>query len=294
MSQTHDGQSRQEEFRKELGLRNLALSQVLCIMGLYWVGSAAKLGSGHLAYWTLATVLFYLPSAAVVIYLNRIHPLEGGVYEWARLGYDDLAGFLVGWNYWVNCIASLSSVGIQSAAMLSYALGPQAAWMSGSKPVMAGATVALLAVLIVVGFIGLSLGKWIQDFGGFIMIVVFVALIALLARNWTIGRTLVQTPFALTVPAVSLISLNLLGKMSFGAMSGLDSMAVFAGESRDASRTFRNSVLIAAPVIAILYILGTGAVVAMVPQDKIDLVSPISQALSMGTRPQDQIGRAHV
>lgn len=36
-----------------------------------------------------------------------------------------------------------------------------------------------------------------------------------------------------------------------------------------------------------MYVLGTSAAVALVPNDKIDLVSPISQALTLGTRPGD-------
>src|SRR5208283_5152530 len=101
-----DTQVRQQEFRKELGLRNLVMCQILNIVGLYWVGTAAKLGPSHVAFWLLAIVLFYLPSAAVVIYLNRAHTLEGGLYEWARLGFNEFTGFLVGWNVWLNSVVT--------------------------------------------------------------------------------------------------------------------------------------------------------------------------------------------
>src|SRR5262249_6958338 len=80
--------------RKELGLTDLALTQVLFIVGLPWVGVAAKLGPSHVIFWLLAIALFYVPSAAVVIYLNREMPLEGGLYQWAKLGFSELTGFL--------------------------------------------------------------------------------------------------------------------------------------------------------------------------------------------------------
>src|SRR5208337_3258996 len=79
----------------------------------------------------------------------------------------------------------------------------------------------------------------------------------------------------------------LLGKMSFGALSGFDSMAIFAGECRNAAKAIGRPVIIAAPVIAGMFVLGTSSVVALVPRDKIDLISPISQALALGTRPTD-------
>ena len=72
-----DVQARSAAFRKELGLVDLALTQVLYVVGSAWVGTAAKLGSAHIVYWLLAIALFYLPQAAVVIFLNRLMPLEG-------------------------------------------------------------------------------------------------------------------------------------------------------------------------------------------------------------------------
>ncbi len=73
-------------FKKELGLRDLVLTQIVFVVGTSWVGTAAKLGPSQSVYWLLAILLFYLPVAAVVIYLNRIMPLEGGLYQWAKLG----------------------------------------------------------------------------------------------------------------------------------------------------------------------------------------------------------------
>ena len=60
---------------------DLVLAQILCVVGSAWVGIAAKLGSSHVVFWLAAMFLFYLPLAAVVIYLNAAMPLEGGLYR---------------------------------------------------------------------------------------------------------------------------------------------------------------------------------------------------------------------
>ena len=62
---------RSDVFRKELGLTDLVLTQILFIVGLPWVGVAAKQGPSHVVLWVAAAILFYIPSAVVVIYLNR-------------------------------------------------------------------------------------------------------------------------------------------------------------------------------------------------------------------------------
>ena len=72
------------QLRRELGLRDLVFAQVLNVVGSFWVGVAAKLGTAHAVFWALAMLLFYVPLALVVIYLNRALPLEGGLYQWAK------------------------------------------------------------------------------------------------------------------------------------------------------------------------------------------------------------------
>ena len=69
--------NRESGLRKELGVADLTLTQILFIVGLPWVGVAAKQGPAHVVLWLTAIVLFYLPSAAVVIHLNRAMPLRG-------------------------------------------------------------------------------------------------------------------------------------------------------------------------------------------------------------------------
>src|SRR4026208_1361207 len=124
-------EDRSAPLKKELGLRDLALTQILFIVGSSWVGAAAKLGQSHLFFWLLAILLFYLPQAAVVIYLNRRMPLEGGIYQWAKLGFNEFAGFIVAWNLWLLSITVIALGGMFTTTNLSYALGQS--WMPDSK-----------------------------------------------------------------------------------------------------------------------------------------------------------------
>ena len=84
-------EDRSVALKKPLGLRDLVLTQIVFVVGSSWVGTAAKLGPSHLFFWLLAILLFYIPQAAVVIYLNRLMPLEGGIYQWAKLGFNEFA-----------------------------------------------------------------------------------------------------------------------------------------------------------------------------------------------------------
>ena len=88
-------EGRSAVFKKELGLFDLVLTQIVFVVGTIWVGWAAKLGDHQMVYWLLAILTFYLPLAAVVIFLNRLMPLEGGVYQWAKLAFNDFVAFML-------------------------------------------------------------------------------------------------------------------------------------------------------------------------------------------------------
>jgi glutamate:GABA antiporter len=92
-------------------------------------------------------------------------------------------------------------------------------------------------------------------------------------------------PFRTNLPELSLYNLNILGKMGFGALGGFEYMAILAGETKAPARSVTRSVFIAAPVIALMFVLGTSAVVAYVPNNDIDLIGPVAQVLRVGYGP---------
>jgi len=269
--------------KRELGLWDLVFTQILFVVGLGWVGAGAKLGSSHVTFWLLAVVLFYIPSAIVVMHLSRRMPFEGGLYEWARLGFNEWMGFLVGWNLWLYAMVLMSEVGVQAATNLAYATGVE--WIAESKWSIALASLIILGGLTALSTIGLGAGKWLHSAGGITMVVIFSAMIGLPAVAWARGVKPVTAPFEWTLPAATLFNLNILGKMGFAALGGFEYVAIFAGESRDPAKIIGRSVLISAPVIALMFILGTGAVLFYVPVSSVDLVSPVSQVLAIAAKP---------
>ncbi|HVD60743.1 MAG TPA: APC family permease [Gemmatimonadaceae bacterium] len=278
-------EARSTELKKELGIRDLVLTQILFIVGLAWIGVAGKLGPSHVFFWLLAIALFYLPSAVVVIYLNRLMPLEGGLYQWAKLGFNETVGFMLAWNLWLYVIVNTSEVGIQFATYLAYALGPSAAWMTKSAWFVAFATVAILTFMIVISTIGLSVGKWLHNAGGIMMLIIFGALLILPWLSLATGHLREYHPLRTNIPALSLYNMNILGKLGFGALGGFEYMAILAGETRSPARSIGRSVFIAAPIIAVMFVMGTSTVVAFVPNEDIDLIAPVAQILRVGFAP---------
>lgn len=277
-----DVEARSGVLKKELGLFDLVLTQVVFVFGTIWVGWAAKLGTDQTAFWLLAILTFYLPLAAAVIFLNRLMPLEGGLYQWAKLAFNDFVAFMVAWNLWIFGILILSGIGLVVATNISYAIGPNAAWMKSNKWFITLVSCVLVIGMVAAATRGLALGKWIQNAGGVMLLITVTALILLPFLSLARGSIAEYHPFAVSVPAMTSANINVASKLALGALTGFEYIAILAGETRAPARNIGRSVIIAAPIIAVMFILGTSSVLAFVSPQNVDLIGPIPQVLSLG------------
>lgn len=274
-----DGDSRQ--LHRPLGLRDLVLAQILCVVGSSWVGVAAGLGRAQSLVWVAAMLVFYVPMGASVICLNRRLPLEGGLYIWARAAFGDLGGFLTAWNLWVYGIAITATILYAIPTEISYLIGPAASWLPENRPASLAIVTLLIVGLTLAALRGLDLGKWIHNTGGVAILTVFVMLILL--PLWALAHhaSIHYSPFSIAAPALNLRTVALFGQMLFGALCGLEYVAILAGESRDPARSIGQSVILSSPAIWVMFILGTASVVAVVPQSRIDFIAPIPQTMRL-------------
>jgi len=273
-------EQRSAVFKKELGLADLVLQQIVYVVGIVWVGAAAKLGHAHIVFWLAAMLLFYLPQAAVVIHLSRAMPLEGGLYQWTKLGFGEAAGFMVAWNLWMYAVVLISSIGLLIATNLSYAFAIP--WMANNKLFITGVSCVLMGAMIGLGVLGLGVSKWLHNAGSVLLIIAFAVLIGLPFVQLARGALPSYHPFAVAMPALTLLSLNIFGKLAVGALSGFEYVAVLAGECKNPERTIGRATVIAAPIIAVMFILGTSAVLAFSTPEQVDLIAPIPQAIRRG------------
>lgn len=278
-SKTEAVQSHSTGLRKELGLLDLVLAQVLLVIVPDFFGTAVKAGPAHLVLWLSAMLLFFIPLALIVAHLNRLMPLEGGLYEWARLAFNDQIGFLVAWNLWLFIMLYVAIIGLVTTTFVAYAV-PSLAWIAENKWAVLAASVILIAAQMLLASIGFRVGKWFNNAGSIAVLITVTVLIALPFFNARHGTAF--HPLRLVAPPLTLFTLSVFSKMTFGALSGFEYVAIFAGESRNPARNIGRSIMITAPVIALIYIFTTSAILTYVSPDTVDVIGPIPQALRRG------------
>jgi amino acid transporter len=267
--------------RRELGLFDLVLAQILLVIVPDFFGTAVKAGPAHVVLWLTAMLLFFIPLALIVAHLNRLMPLEGGLYEWARLAFNDQIGFLVAWNLWLFIMLYVAVIGLVTTTFVAYAV-PSLAWIADDKWAVLAASVILIALQMLLASIGFAVGKWFNNAGSIAVLITVAVLVGLpLVKAWH-GSPTAFHPLRLVAPPLTLFTLSVFSKMTFGALSGFEYVAIFAGESRNPARNIGRSILITAPLIALIYIFTTSAILAYVSPDAVDVIGPIPQALRLG------------
>jgi amino acid transporter len=274
-------QAHSSGLRRELGLLDLVLAQILLVVVPDFFGTAVKAGASHVVLWLTAMLLFFIPLALIVAHLNRLMPLEGGLYEWARLAFGDQIGFLVAWNLWLFIMLYVAIIGLVTTTFVAYVV-PSLAWMADNKWAVLAASALLIAAQMLLAGIGFGVGKWFNKAGSIAVLITVGVLVALPLANARHGTLSAFHPLRLVAPPLTVFTLSVFSKMTFGALSGFEYVAIFAGESRNPGRNIGRSILITAPVIALIYIFATSAILAYVSPDAVDVIGPIPQALRLG------------
>ncbi len=268
--------------RREMGLRDVLLFNIAAVLGPRWIAAAAHNGPSSLSLWLLAAIFFFVPTSFVVVELSTRFPDEGGLYIWTKQAFGDFHGFVAGWAYWVYTLFYFPGLLMASAAMAAYVGGERFAYLANSRNFLVTGSLLLLAVAVGMNIVGLNIGKWLQNAGG---IGTYVPLMVLVAVGIIFyGRHGSHTPITLhsALPRWNLDTVNFWSQIAF-AFTGLEMVCTMAEEVKNPHKTFPRAVLGSGILIAIIYMLGTVAILFMLPPDQVDPKSGVFQAITSGS-----------
>ncbi len=108
---------------RTMGLRDLVLFNIVAVLSLRWVATAAAAGPSSVSLWILAALFFFIPQGLAVSHLAGRYPNEGGIYYWTKREFGEAHGFLCGWCYWVNNILYYPNLLMSTAVVGTYVIG---------------------------------------------------------------------------------------------------------------------------------------------------------------------------
>jgi amino acid transporter len=274
------------QLERALTLRDLVLFNLVAVIGITWVATAARAGPSSLTLWGLAAILFFVPQGLAVIQLSSSYPDEGGIYAWVRKEFGEGHGFLCGWCYWINNVLYYPSLLLAAAVTAPYIFGQGESGLADEWTYLLPFTLTALALAVALNVFGVGTGKWLQNIGGVSVylpgvLLIFLGLYAVLTKSPANTLTFSQLKPDLT----NLPELNLWATIAF-AFAGLELSSTMGHEIRDPRRNLPRSIYIAAPLVALIYVCGTGSMLWLVPREEINVVAGPLQAIANGMRDQ--------
>jgi APA family basic amino acid/polyamine antiporter len=216
--------------------------------------SLAQYGGISIVAWVV-TALGAMALAIVFARLGRAFPRTGGPYAYSRRAFGDFVGFQTAWGYWIAVWAGNAAIAVAFVGYLSRFWGE----LDGNNALAAVVATGAIWLLTWVNALGVRMGGWVQGVTTVLKLVPLVAIatIGLLSfdpDNFGAFNAAGGSWFTNVTAAATL---------TLWAFIGLESATVPAEDVADPERTIPRSTVIGTAVAAVVYILGTVAVMGV-------------------------------
>ncbi|HWW50395.1 MAG TPA: APC family permease [Verrucomicrobiae bacterium] len=270
------------QLRRVMGFWDVLLFNIAAVLGPRWIAAAAHNGASSISLWVLAALLFFLPTTFIVVELSTRYPEEGGLYVWSKRAFGEFHGFIAGWTYWVYTFFYFPGLLMASAAMGAYIGGVRAASLASSRTFLMSGSFFLLFVAVLLNIIGLNIGKWLQNAGGIGTYLPLLMLVVLGGYVWQRNGSVTHFTWSTILPTWDWGNVNFWPQIAF-AFVGLELVSAMSEEIREPRKTLPRAIFGSGLLIALVYIAGTFAVLALLPAETVDPKSGVFQALASGS-----------
>lgn len=265
-----------------MGFWDVLLFNIAAVLGPRWVAAAAHNGASSISLWVLAAFFFFVPTALVIVELSTRFPEEGGLYVWSKEAFGEFHGFIAGWTYWVYSFFYFPGLLLASASMGAYIGGTKYGSLAQDRTFLLVGSFILLGVAVFMNLIGLNIGKWLQNAGG---VGTYVPLLILTAAGfvlWHRHGSATHFTFHNMLPHWDWNTVNFWPQIAF-AFVGLELASAMSEEIKNPRKTIPRAIYGSGALIALIYIVATFAVLAILPAEKVDPNSGAFQALTVAS-----------
>jgi amino acid transporter len=264
--------------KRSLGLTDVTLFFVVAASNLQWVAAAAATGASSLIVWLIGAACMFVPLSLVVVFLSARYPEEGGLYVWSKRAFGPFAGFLSGWTYWTSNLPYFPALLYFMAGNMLFFGGSKLGALSGSPAYFISVAIVSLGVALVLNILGLDIEKWLNNVGAASRWIVTIVLVVLGALAWKHFGFATPVTAATVKPTVHVTDLVFWSTIAF-AWTGPEAISFMGGEVKRPRRTIATALALAAPAIAIIYIGGTGAVLATLKPNETNALYGVMQSI---------------
>lgn len=250
--------------------RKLSPSMATALVIGNMIGSGVFLLPASLAAYGGISIVAWLFTAAgafllalVFARLGRAHPRTGGPYAYSKHAFGDFVGFQTAWAYWIAAWVGNAAIAVAFVGYVGHFFDVFADSTTGAKIAQAALATGAIWLLTWVNVRGVRQAGAVQT-ATTVLKLVPLAAVALLGLFWMDTGNF--SPFNASGDS-AYGAITAAATLTLWAFIGLESATVPAEDVEDPVRTIPRSTMWGTAVTAAVYILGTVAVMGVIPMD---------------------------
>lgn len=265
--------------KKVLSVFSLVMINVIAVDSLRTLPLSAKLGLPLVFFYAVAALTFFIPIALVAAELATAYPNTGGLYIWVREAFGKRAGFITIWLQWIYNVVWYPSILAFIAATMAYLFAPD---MANDKIYLLICTQILFWVFTLLNCFGMRISGILSTISAlfgtlFPMIGIIILGVYWYAKGYPIA---VNASDSWWPDFSNLGSLSLFSAVLFGLI-GVEMSAVHAEEVKNPQRDYPRAILYSIILIFMTLVLGSMAIVIVVPNATLSVVSGLIDAFAV-------------
>jgi glutamate:GABA antiporter len=266
----------QRQSKRVLSVFSLVMINVIAVDSLRTLPITAKLGLALISYYALAAFVFFIPVALVAAELATAYPETGGIYVWVREAFGKQVGLLTIWFQWIYNIVWYPTIMAFIASTLAILISPE---LATNKFYILAVSLILFWLFTALNCFGMKISGIVSTVGALIgTLIPMVGIIALGAMWLFDGRTTeISMPASWIPDLTSVGNLSIFSAVLFGLL-GMEMSAVHAEEVKNPQKDYPRSLIYSTIIIFSSLVLGSMAIVLVVPVQKVNIVSGLIDA----------------
>jgi len=251
---------------------------VIAVDSLRTLPISAKLGFSLISYYLIAAIVFFVPVALVAAELATAYPSTGGIYVWVREAFGRKAAFITIWLQWIYNVVWYPTIMAFIATTISYLIEPK---LGLNKTFLLSTTLTLFWLFTFLNCFGMKLSSIVSTLGAIFGTLLPMLIIIILGIVWLLtgGSIAVSEPFNFLPDWSSFSNISLFSAILFGLI-GMEMSAVHAEEVHNPQRDYPKALFYSTIIIITTLILGSLAIVIVVPNNQLSVVSGLIDAYS--------------
>lgn len=255
---------------------SLAMINVAAIISLRNLSIMVEYGFASIFFYSLAALIFFIPTALVCAELATGWPKAGGLYAWVSEAFGKEVGFFAVWISWMLSIAWYPTVLTFTAGAVAYIFAPQ---LIQNKYYMVTVMLSIFWVATFINFLGMKTSSRVSAIGAILGTLLPGIIIILLGIIWLVLGHPVQLEISLqaAIPQFHLENMVFFAGVLLG-LAGMEMSAFHAREAKNPQHNYPRATLISAIIILTISVLGSLSIAFVVPQTDVSLFAGLMQA----------------